>query len=154
MSPQTKTADVTSSQAPMWWILAFQNLTRESSRSGGWPQMSWHFKHPANGLTVDLKADVQRMVIWPDCVMPSNRFSMCVGRCSVAGAIEFEGKIGEVSGGAFYDHPRVTVQSNRVPPFGWYLYAPLRFADGSCLVSNYHEEHPWAQEFRGVYGIP
>jgi hypothetical protein len=106
----------------------------------GWPQMSWHFKHPANGLTVDLKADVQRMVIWPDCIMPRNTFSLCVGSCSVEGAIEFDGKIGEVSGGAFYDHPRVTVQSNRVPPFGWYLYAPLRFADGSCLVSNYHED--------------
>jgi hypothetical protein len=38
---------------------------------------------------------------------------------------------------AFYDHPRINIQDNKVVRREWFLYAPLFFEDKSVLVSYY-----------------
>ena len=39
-----------------------------------------------------------------------------------------------------FDHPRIVVQPNQVAPFGWYLYSPIRFSDGTQLACYYAED--------------
>ncbi|MBP1596591.1 MAG: hypothetical protein H6Q05_1968 [Acidobacteria bacterium] len=106
----------------------------------GWPQMSWQYRSPDASIAAELQLSLTNMAVWPDCVMPNNTFSMCIGVGAVRGSISIGGRRFEVTGGAVYDHPRVVVRSNDVPLFGWYLYAPLRFPDGTFVVSYYSED--------------
>jgi hypothetical protein len=106
----------------------------------GWPDMSWEFRSPDASIGAELQLSLKNMAVWPDCIMPHNTFSMCIGVCAVSGVISLRGRRHDVTGGAVYDHPRVVVRSNAVPPFGWYLYAPLRFSDGTFVVSYYAED--------------
>jgi hypothetical protein len=101
----------------------------------GWPEMHWRFQSPDGSLAADLEISPRSMVVWPDCIMPHNTFAMCIGACDVRGTVNST----RVTGSAFYDHPRVLVEDNNVAPFGWYLYAPLRFQDHSMLAA-YHME--------------
>jgi hypothetical protein len=59
---------------------------------------------------------------------------MCIGACTVRGLVRTGGQEVRVAGGGFYDHPRVLAEANDVPPFGWYLYAPVRFSNGTMIV--------------------
>ena len=106
----------------------------------GWPQMHWRFQSRDAFIQVHLLLELKNMAVWPDCIMPNNTFSMCIGVGVVSGSISLGGKEVKVTGGGVYDHPRVVVQPNAVPPFGWYLYSPLRFSDGSYIVSYYAED--------------
>ena len=106
----------------------------------GWPQMSWQYRSPDSSIAAELQLSLTNMAVWPDCVMPNNTFSMCIGVGAVRGGISIGGRRFEVTGGAVYDHPRVVVRPNAVPLFGWYLYAPLRFPDGTFVVSYYSED--------------
>jgi hypothetical protein len=118
----------------------FHDDGEELFRLQGWPQMSWNFKSPDGSIGADLQVTPHRMVVWPDCLLPNNTFSMCIGTCDVTGTVFLESREIKVSGGAVYDHPRVLVRPHDVPSFGWYLYAPLRFPDGTFLVSYYLED--------------
>jgi len=117
----------------------FRHEGKELFRLEGWPQMHWRFQSPDGSLGADLEVVPRRVVVWPDCVMPHNTFSMCIGACDVNGSVSTAQGAVQVAGTAFYDHPRVLVEDNDVAPFGWYLYAPLRFLDGSMLAA-YHME--------------
>lgn len=64
---------------------------------------------------------------------------MCIGACTVRGVVRTAGQEIRVAGEGFYDHPRVLAETNDVPPFGWYLYAPVRFSNGTMIV-GYHAE--------------
>ncbi len=118
----------------------FCDNTSELFNLHGWPQMSWQFRNPDASIVAELQLGLIKMAVWPDCMMPNNTFSMCIGVGTVSGAISLEGKRVEVAGGGVYDHPRVVVGPNDVPPFGWYLYSPLRFPDGTFIVSYYAED--------------
>ena len=120
--------------------ISFCDNTSELFNLHGWPDMSWRFWSPDASIAAELQLSLRKMAVWPDCVMPNNTFSMCIGIGTVSGAISLEGKRVEVAGGGVYDHPRVVVGSNNVPLFGWYLYSPLRFPDGSFIVSYYAED--------------
>lgn len=113
----------------------FHHDGKELFRIEGWPRMHWRFQSPDGSLSADLDVSPRSAVVWPDCVMPHNTFAMCIGACDVRGTVNST----QVTGGAFYDHPRVLVEDNDVAPFGWYLYSPIRFRDGSMLAS-YHME--------------
>lgn len=114
-------------------------------RLTGWPVTHWHFRNPQGTLEADLKVQMKDLVVWPDFVMPRNTFGMCVGTCAIAGSIRVENRTVNVSGAGIYDHPRIVVQPNPVVPFGWYLYAPIRFADGT-LVASYYSENDLGQK--------
>jgi hypothetical protein len=118
----------------------FHDEGEELFRLQGWPQMNWNFRSPDGSIGADLQVLPHEMAIWPDCILPNNTFSMCIGTCGVTGRVFLESREIKVSGGAVFDHPRVLVRPHDVPLFGWYLYAPLRFPDGTFLVSYYLED--------------
>ena len=120
--------------------IRFSTDSMELFHLHGWPQMSWQYRSPDAAITAELQLSLQNMAVWPDCIMPNNTFSMCIGVGAVRGGISIGGRRFEVTGGAVYDHPRVVVHPNAVPLFGWYLYAPLRFPDGTFVVSYYSED--------------
>jgi hypothetical protein len=72
--------------------------------------------------------------------MPRNTFGMCLGTGRVEGVVNIEGRECSVEGGGIFDHPRIVVEENIVAPFGWYLYSPVRFVDGTHLACYYSED--------------
>ncbi len=138
ISDQEKGVSVRSNSSAM--EIKFHENQSEWFNLHGWPQMRWQFRSPDTSIVAELQVDLKNMAVWPDCVMPNNTFSMCIGVGTVSGAISLGGKRDEVSGGGVYDHPRVVVRPNAVPPFGWYLYSPLRFPGGTFVVSYYAED--------------
>ena len=120
--------------------IAFRQNGTDLFRIAGWPRMRWLFGSPDNGMSAELEVTAESVTVWPDCVMPHNTFSMAIGTCRIEGVFRRNGGETPVSGSGFYDHPRVLVEDNRdAPPFGWYLYAPVSFADG-CTLAGYHAE--------------
>jgi hypothetical protein len=119
----------------------------------GWPQSRWRFQNLDGSLKVNLSLDVRRLVIWPDMLLPHNTFSMCVGTGILKGTVHLEGTEVEVKGTGCYDHPRTVVEPNGVPPFGWYLYTPVGFADGAhvltyhCVDGLGHKDNIYSQGF-------
>ena len=83
---------------------------------------------------------LNQLTVWPDFVMPNNIFGVSVGSATVSGNVCIDGERIAVSGTAVFDHPRIVVQPNAVPSFGWYLYAPIQFADGTQLACYYSED--------------
>lgn len=120
--------------------IRFRTNNLELFHLHGWPQMSWRFRNQDASIAAELQLSLNTMAVWPDCIMQTNTFSMCIGTCTLSGAISLGGRSFEVTGGAVFDHPRVVVRPNAVPPFGWYLYAPVRFPDGTFVVSYYAED--------------
>lgn len=120
--------------------LSFRDVGRELFGIDGWPRMQWRFQSVEGSIAADFEVIPHRLVVWPDCVMPHNTLSMSIGACEVRGTVRTASGTAAVAGGGFFDHPRVRVEDNMVPPFGWYIYAPLRFRDGSMLVSYYLED--------------
>jgi hypothetical protein len=118
----------------------FHKDGEELFRLRGWPKMNWHFRSPDGSMGVDLQVIPHQMAVWPDCILPNNTFSMCIGPCDVTGRVFLESREIKVNGGGVYDHPRVLLRPHDVPSFGWYLYAPLHFPDGTFLVSYYLED--------------
>jgi hypothetical protein len=106
----------------------------------GWPSMHWKFRNPQGTLCVDLWAQVDGMLIWPDCVLPRNTFGMCLGTCRVNGNVHIKGRDFSVKGSGIFDHPRIQVEENNVAPFGWYVYSPVQFADGIQLACYYSQD--------------
>jgi hypothetical protein len=119
--------------------LSFGDGGTELFRMEGWPEMRWRFQSPCGSLAVELQVLPQCLVLWPDSLLPHNTFSMCIGACTVRGVVRIAGQEILVAGGGFYDHPRVLAETNDVAPFGWYLYAPVRFSNGTMIV-GYHAE--------------
>jgi len=119
--------------------LSFGDGQMELFRIEGWPEMLWHFQSPCGSLAVELEVLPQGLVLWPDSLLPHNTFSMCIGACTVRGVVRTADQEIRVQGGGFYDHPRVLAETNEVAPFGWYLYAPVRFSNGTMIV-GYHAE--------------
>jgi hypothetical protein len=119
--------------------LSFVDGGKELFRMEGWPEMLWRFQSPCGSLAMELQVSPKCMVLWPDSLLPHNTFSMCIGACTVRGIVRTAGQEIEVAGGGFYDHPRVLAETNDVAPFGWYLYAPVRFSDGT-MIAGYHAE--------------
>jgi hypothetical protein len=126
-------------------------------RITGWPTMDWHFCSDDGEAEVAMRLELQKVTILPDCVMPSNRFAMWLAIACASGEVRFRDKRVKVAGTAFYDHPRINVVKNDVPPFGWYLYTPIRFADGSHLAGYYCRDgngRPVKDYCFGVYVSP
>jgi len=119
--------------------LGFGDEGTELFRMEGWPQMLWRFQSTCGALAVALQVLPQCLVLWPDSLLPHNTFSMCIGACTVRGVVRTAGQEIRVAGGGFYDHPRVVAETNDVAQFGWYLYAPVRFSNGTMIV-GYHAE--------------
>jgi len=119
--------------------LRFADSHTELFRIEGWPEMIWRFQSPCGSLAMELQVSPQGLVLWPDSLLPHNTFSMCIGACTVRGVVRSAGQEVRVAGGGFYDHPRVLAETNDVAPFGWYLYAPVRFLNGTTIV-GYHVE--------------
>lgn len=117
----------------------FQDSGQVLFQIEGWPRTSWHFRNPEATLQVRLDVRPERLAVWPDFLMPNNTFSMCLGTCQMTGDVQIEGKTYPVRGAGVFDHPRIVVEPNPVAPFGWYLYAPILFADGTQVVSYYSE---------------
>lgn len=120
--------------------IEFKSADQTVFRIKGWPQMNWQFESDDREIAVDMRLDVQNVTILPDCVMPRNWFAMWLAICHAEGTVHFQDKTTRLTGTAFYDHPRLLVQPNAAPPFGWYLYTPIRFADGSYLVSYFAQD--------------
>ena len=110
---------------------------REIFHIEGWPRMKWHMCSDDNEVEVHLEMEMRTTTILPDCVMPRNRFAMWLA----IGAIECRARIGShetrVQGIAFLDHPRTMLERSSVAPFGFYLYTPILFEDGSTLAGYY-----------------
>jgi hypothetical protein len=106
----------------------------------GWPNMHWKSRNPQGTLGVDLWAQVDGMLVWPDCVLPRNTFGMCLGTSRVKGNVHIEGGDFSVQGNGIFDHPRIQVEENKVARFGWYLYSPVQFADGTQLACYYSQD--------------
>jgi hypothetical protein len=119
--------------------VSFAENHTELFRIEGWPEMLWRFQSPCGHLAVELEVLPQGLVLWPDSLLPHNTFSMCIGACSVRGVVRIAGQEIRVAGGGFYDHPRVLAETNDVAAFGWYLYAPVRFSNGT-MIAGYHAE--------------
>ena len=103
----------------------------------GWPRSSWRFQNIDGSLRADLMLDTRNLVVWPDMLLPGNTFAMSVGTGPLSGTVELEGDRIVVDGVGFYDHPRTVIEHTGGPAFGWYLYAPVCFADGTHVLS-YH----------------
>jgi len=106
----------------------------------GWPNMHWRFRNPEGSMSIDLSAELEGMLVWPDLLLPRNTFGMCLGTSRVKGIVHIEGGDFSVKGSGIFDHPRIQVQENKVPPFGWYLYSPVQFADGTQLACYYSQD--------------
>ncbi len=113
---------------------------RDLIRIAGWPVMHWQFQNVEGTLGVDLRVTLNQLTVWPDFLMPNNTFGVSVGSAAVVGQVLIEGKTTSVAGAAVFDHPRIVVQPNQVAPFGWYLYSPIRFSDGTQLACYYAED--------------
>lgn len=109
----------------------------EILRIEGWPDMRWRMQSDDGALAVDMAVDVRNVTILPDCVMQHNLFAMWLAIARAAGEIRIGDRTRRVTGTAFYDHPRINVVEHDVPRFGWYLYTPTRFDDGSHLAAYY-----------------
>jgi hypothetical protein len=109
-------------------------------RMAGWPDTRWQFRNAEATLTTDLMVQMNQLTVWPDFLMPNNIFGVSVGSATVSGNICIDGERIAVAGTAVFDHPRIVVQPNAVAPFGWYLYAPIQFAEGIQLACYYSED--------------
>ena len=126
--------------APDHVDVQFEEGGRQLFHLGGWPNMRWEFRNPQGTLCVDLWAQLDGMLVWPDCVLPRNTFGMCLGTSRVKGTVHIEGGDFSVKGSGIFDHPRIQVRENKVAPFGWYLYSPVQFADGTQLACYYSQD--------------
>jgi hypothetical protein len=106
----------------------------------GWPRMRWHFQSDDKEIEVDMVFDVRRVAILPDSVWPHNVFAMWWADGAAEGTVRYRNKSKLVRGSVFYDHPRLTVERHPVTLRQWYIYTPMRFCDGSSLVSYYAED--------------
>jgi len=120
--------------------IRFNQGQQDLIRMSGWPVTRWQFQNPAGTLAVDLTVHMNTLTVWPDFLMPNNIFGVSVGSAAVSGKVRIEGESTSVAGTAVFDHPRIVVQPNAVAPFGWYLYAPIQFADGIQLACYYAED--------------
>jgi len=105
-----------------------------------WPATRWQVQNPEATLKTDLTVEMNQLTVWPDFVMPNNIFGVSVGSATVSGNVTIDGERIPVAGTAVFDHPRIVVQPNAVPLFGWYLYAPIQFANGIQLACYYSED--------------
>ena len=106
-------------------------------RVQGWPRMNWYFGSDDGEIEVDLQFDPANVTILPDLAMQHNLFAMWLATGRVQGEVRFRESRRHVSGTMFFDHPRINVQTNDVPSFGWYIYTPMHFEDGSCLAGYF-----------------
>lgn len=111
--------------------------SHEIFRIQGWPRVHWHMESDDREIEVTMHLAAQNVTILPDAVLPHNRFAMWLAICRAEGEVRFQNRRTRVNGTAFYDHPRITLRPHDVPLFGWLLYMPMHFADGSYLASYY-----------------
>ena len=109
----------------------------EIFRVQGWPEMGWRFRSDDGEIEVDMRFDPANVTILPDLTMQHFLFAMWLAAGRVEGVVRFGESRRHVSGTMFFDHPRINVQSNDAAPFGWYIYTPMRFQDGSCLAGYF-----------------
>jgi hypothetical protein len=103
----------------------------------GWPKMSWRFRSDDGEMEIHLQFHPANVTILPDLVMQHNLFAMWLAIGRVQGEVRFGENRRHVSGTMFFDHPRINLQPNDAPPFGWYIYTPMRFDDGSYLAGYF-----------------
>lgn len=135
-----RTQGTTVKSNPLQMDVHISSGGKEVFRVSGWPGMDWHFQSEDGDAEVRMRLDLQHACILPDCVLPHNIFAMWGSIAHAEGELRFRDKRMIVSGTAFYDHPRIKVQINNCPPFGWYLYTPIRFSDGSFLIAYHCED--------------
>jgi hypothetical protein len=126
--------------SPSVFDLRFNQGQQDLIRMSGWPVTRWRFQNPEGTLTAEFTVELSQLTVWPDFLMPSNIFGVSVGSAAVSGSVCLEGETHSVAGTAVFDHPRIVVQPNSVAPFGWYLYAPIQFANGIQLACYYSED--------------
>ena len=126
--------------SPTGLDIRFSQGQRDLIRMSGWPVTRWQFQNAEGTLAADLVVQLNQLTVWPDFLMPNNTFGVSVGSAAVSGRIAIEGQTTAVAGTAVFDHPRIVVQPNHVPPFGWYLYSPIQFVDGTQLACYYAED--------------
>jgi hypothetical protein len=110
---------------------------RQVFHVAGWPNMRWVMACPDADVSLDLALEVEHAVVLPDACLPRMRFGMWWSAARVSGRCRVDGTTHDVSGRAFYDHPRIIPQRHDVPLFGFYHYTPIALSDGSTLCS-YH----------------
>jgi len=128
------------SSSPTGLDLRLSRGQQDLIRMSGWPATRWEFQNPEGTLAADLTVQMDQLTVWPDFLMPNNIFGLSVGSATVGGNVCIDGQRIPVAGTAVFDHPRIVVQPNAVEPFGWYLYAPIQFADGIQLACYYSED--------------
>ncbi len=120
----------------------------------GWPDMQWRFMTNDKKVKINVKVNLEYITILPDNLLPNNLFAMWVAIGKVWGDIIIEDKSYDVNGIIFYDHPRIVIKKQDVLPFGWFLYTPTYFNDGSYLISFYtcdYKGDPIANYCFGLY---
>ena len=105
----------------------------------GWPAIQWKMSSNDGFLAIDFTLKPKTVLILPDNVSRSMRFSMWLAVCPLSGIVTIGSIKKEIRGMAFYDHPRITREKNVLPEFGSYNYVPVWFSDDSCFFSYYSE---------------
>lgn len=103
----------------------------------GWPDMHWSMTSDDGEAGVEMDFALQTVTVLPDCIMPRNYFAMWLAIARASGELRVGDRRIAVAGAAFYDHPRVNVVRNQVAAQGWYLYTPVRLADGSHFAAYF-----------------
>jgi len=106
----------------------------------GWPHTDWKFESDDHEVAVDLETELRDVTILPDCVLRHNRFAMWLAVGRTTGTVRYGEETARVDGTMFFDHPRIRIEPHEVPPFGWFLYMPVRLADGAFLAAYYSED--------------
>lgn len=106
----------------------------------GYPQMHWRFNSADNDLEIDAQLSVRNLTVLPDSLTQHNLLAMWASVCDIRAKVRLGDDAGEVWGVAFHDRPRVLLRQNPVPTFGYRLYTPIRFDDGSTLIAFYTQD--------------
>lgn len=101
----------------------------------GWPNMTWHFQSPDAEAEIQMSVVAERGVVLPDLLMKHNRFAMWVNICKARGQARFGQRIMKFQGTAFFDHPRINLETIDTTHLRTLFYTPMTLSDGSRLLT-------------------
>lgn len=101
----------------------------------GWPEMTWQFQSPDGDAEIQMSVSGRRGVVLPDLLIKHNRFAMWVNVCQARGQARFGKRVMTFQGAAFFDHPRINLETIDTTHLRTLLYTPMTLSDGSCLLT-------------------